>query len=183
MPLPETPDGLVRAARDGDRAALEALVTAWMPQVLRWCARLSGPGVDAPDVAHEVFLVVVKRLGTLRAPERFGSWLFGIARRVTAAHTRRAARAPLAEAVPDLPDRRAGRWPELSASAELVRRALDALSAEQREIFVLIEIEGHTSVEVAALLDLPEGTVRSRLRRGRRRFREAATALMQGAEG
>lgn len=183
MPLPDTPTALVERAQRGEREALERLVRAWMPQVLRWCARLSGPGVSPQDAAHEVVLVMMQRLDSLRSAPHFGGWLFGIARRVCAAHTRKAARAPVAEATRDLPDARAGRWPELSATAQLVQRALGALSEDQREVFVLIELEGHTAVEVARLLDLPEGTVRSRLGRGRERFREAARVAMQGAAG
>lgn len=183
MPLPDTPIELIERAQRGDRAALEQLVRAWMPQVLRWCARLTGPEVDAADAAHEVFLVVMQRLRALRSAAHFGGWLFGVTRRICVRQGQRARREPATEAPADLPDRRAGRWPELSASAQLVRRALQALTEEQREVFVLIELEGHTAPEVARLLDVPEGTVRSRLGRGRERFRAAALSALQGAAG
>src|SRR5690349_13526144 len=101
----EDDDRLVRAAQDDTPGALDRLCTWWLPVVLGWTTRLGGPRVDPEDAAHDVFLVVFRRIGELERPEAFQSWLFGIARRVIAGHRRRAwLRRWLPGGVPDTAD-------------------------------------------------------------------------------
>lgn len=168
----------VRAARAGDSLALQALMGRSLPCVLQWCARMGGPRVDAEDAAHDVMVVVLTRLHTLSEPELFGPWLFGITRRVLASHRRRR----LFESwIPDM--LRAGSDADPHAQAELsdlgrrVQSALDALSVDHREVLVLIDVEERTEREVADLLSLPIGTVRSRVHRARQAFLGVARRL------
>lgn len=161
----------VRAARAGDSEALQALMGRSLPCVLQWCARMGGPRVDAEDAAHDVMVVVLTRLHTLAEPELFGPWLFGITRRVLASHRRKRM---FESWIPDL--LRAGSDSDPHARAEMsdlgrrVQSALDALSVDHREVLVLIDIEERTEREVADLLSLPVGTVRSRVHRARQSF-------------
>lgn len=157
---------LVSAARTGDPAALDALVRTWSPTVLRWCARLGGGRIDAEDAAHDVFERVFRKLPGLRDPEAFPAWLFQTTRGVLAQHRRRAwvrrwigplLYEPAAAEVHD---------PEVAD----VHAALDALAPELREVVVLHDVEGRSDAEVAALLAIPLGTVKSRLRRARAGF-------------
>lgn len=184
------PTALVEATQRRVPGAAESLVDAWLPEVLSWCARLGGPGVDAEDAAHDVFVVVLTRLHTLRKPASFPSWLFGITRRVLVKHRRRSwlkswmgDAEGVASQAPDPLDRHAD-----AETMRQVREALETLPAAQREVLVLCDLEERTAIEAAELLGVPLGTVKSRLRHGRQKFKEAAlrrhlAPLAQGSEG
>ena len=81
---------VLRAAADGDVDARARVIDAILPSVMGWCSRLGGQKVDAEDAAHDVCIVTLERLPTLRSPEAFSGWVFGITRRVLAKHRRRA---------------------------------------------------------------------------------------------
>jgi len=171
----------IAAAQRGERGAREVLMDAWLPVVLGWCVRLGGPSVDPEDAAHDVMIIVITRLDRLQNLESFRSWLFGITRRVLASHRRRAwvrRWVPGAEIV-DAPD--PGPAPDdqhaLSELSRGVQRAVDKLPALQREVLVLCDVEEYTDEEVAALLGIPVGTVKSRLRLARKKFRRAAQRM------
>jgi RNA polymerase sigma factor (sigma-70 family) len=165
---------LVEQAIAGDDVALSQLLDRWLPVVLRWCNRLAGPKVDPEDAAHDAMIVVLRRLPELRAPEAFASWLYGIVRRTLAGHRRKAwVRRWVPGVTPaDQPDPTAGpdRQHELSELARDVQAALEELSPKLREILVLCEVEDLTDEEAAALLAIPVGTAKSRLRLARKRF-------------
>lgn len=180
MPRFEDPV-LVNAARRGDPYAVDRLARVWLPIVLGWCARLGGPRVDPEDAASEVMIVMLNRLDSVRDPVRFDAWMFQVTRRVLAAQRRRAwiARwlpgatwdtAP--DPGPDPAD--VASWSETSSR---VREALESMSAPQREVFVLCDVEEHTDEEAAAILQVPLGTVKSRLKVARDKFRRAAIRL------
>lgn len=170
---------LIRAVLDDDPVARERLLDTFVPLVLQWCTRLGGPYVDAEDAAQDVFLVVLTRLDSLRDPSAFRPWLFGITRRVLAKHRRRVW---LKRWVGEVPPSTASdeRAPdELAAShraSARVHAALDRLPGAQREVIVLCDLEGRSATEAAELLGVPPGTVKSRLRLGRTKFRQEVDA-------
>lgn len=158
------------AVQAGDPAALEVLFAEWLPVILQWCRRLGGPRVDADHAAQDVALVVLSKLHTVHGPEVLPSWLFGVTRRVLAQHRRRAW---VKRWIPGVdvdrtlassnPEADLGRQELLSA----VRDAVDALPASLREVVVLCDLERRPQAEVAEIVGLPLGTVKSRLRRAR----------------
>ena len=178
---------LVRSGPDWARvqarepAALEALFTEWMTTILQWCRRLGGPKVVAEQAAQEVLLVVLRKVHTVRAAEAFPTWAYAVTRRVLAQQRRRAwvrrwdpgarvdTNAPVGNDVADA---------EARERARLTRQAVDALPDSLREVLVLCELEGLPQQEVAELLSLPLGTLKSRLRRARSAF--AAIARERG---
>jgi RNA polymerase sigma-70 factor (ECF subfamily) len=167
----------VEDARRGDAAARERLVDRWLPTVLQWCARLGGPKVDAEDAAHDVMVIVLTRLDGVRETEHFSSWLFGVTRRVLASHRRVAwVRRWMPGIMPEAIDPTAGpaQRSELSETSRRVQSALEELPEAQREVLVLCDLEDRTDTEVAAMLQIPVGTARSRLRLARERFRRSA---------
>ena len=169
LPVPGHGDG-------GD--AREAIFREWLPVVLRWCGRLGGPHVDPEDAAHDVLITVLTRMHTLRDPAAFPSWVYGITRRTLAWHRRKAwVKRWVPGLDPDVPSSEEA--PEgLVASRELRQRVqalLEQLPAELREVLVLCDLEERPDEAVAALLGLPTGTVKSRLRRARQRFALIAT--------
>jgi len=175
---------LVRQAQQEAPGALDRLCDVWLPVVLGWTTRLGGPRIDPEDAAHDVFLVVFRRIGDVERVEAFKSWLFGITRRVIAAHRRRAwLRRWLPGAVPDVVSGAAdpGRRAEQTQTADQVWNALLALPDHHREVLVLCDLEERADSEVAELLRVPKGTVKSRLRRARLALREGMTDLFDGS--
>lgn len=159
---------LLQAVVAGNESARRALIQAWGPTVLAWCARLGGPGIDAEDAAQEVVLHLLDALPALSDARAFPAWLFRITRTVLARERRQAW----------VRRRRPGAPPDISslddpyrdALAADVRAALEAMPQTLREVLVLCEVEARTDKEAAALLGIPPGTLKSRLRRARQAF-------------
>ena len=170
---------------EGHGSSQDALFEAWLPVVLRWCVRLGGPKVDAEDAAHDVLVTALTRLHTLRNPDDFPAWLFGITRRTLAWHRRRAwVKRWVPGLVPEVTETRPS--PERAvASQELgvrVQEVLSELPLDLREVLILCDLEERPDESVALLLGIPAGTVKSRLRRARRQFTEAAIAAGLGPD-
>lgn len=170
------PTELVAQAVAGDPRALDALFEQCLPVVLSWCKRLGGPRVDPEDATHDVMVVVLDRIDGLERPEAFGSWLFTTTRRVLSTHRKRAW---IRRWLPGKdPDEHAARDAGLEGR-DLARRlqaVLDELPLAQREVLILHDLDGHSDQAVADLLGVPKGTVKSRLRLGRRKLRDLAEA-------
>lgn len=166
---PTTPNfvATVRAAQRGDAMALHELLDLVTPYVRRFCGPIALQ--DAPDAAQETLMVVLRRLGSLREPAAFFGWVRVIAVREAVRVARSASRAIPAE-LPDLP---APGDPELAAD---IADVLNRLAPEQRAVLVLRDIEGLDEQRASELLEIPTGTVRSRLFRARSRFRQAWAA-------
>lgn len=165
-----------------------ALFDAHAPFLLRTVQRLSGSGPHVDDVVQEVFLVAHRRRHEIAGGADVRGWLYRVAQNLVRRHGRSIARQqrlqnkyraehPEVDSV-DGPDRGAGRREQ----AELVRRLVIRLPLKLREVFVLYELEAFSAVDIARLIDVPENTVRSRLRLARERFR-ALWAEALRAEG
>ncbi|MEO0601329.1 MAG: sigma-70 family RNA polymerase sigma factor [Myxococcota bacterium] len=180
MPLPDFDPSLVAAATH-DSGARDRLLSAWLPVVLGWCTRLAGPDVDAEDLAHDVCLKVIRRLGQLRDPVAFPAWIYRITRDVV--RKRRERRARWFDLQWRLP--RPGIVPPPDADQALGRvvlRLLQRLPEAQREVVVLCLVEERSREEAAFVLGIPVGTVKSRLRLGTARFRDLAIESGLAAE-
>jgi RNA polymerase sigma-70 factor, ECF subfamily len=176
---------LARAALADEPGAVDHLARAWLPHVHAWCHRLGGPRVDGQDAAHEALIAMCRNLKRAQSAEVFPSWLFGVCRRVVANHRRLAwfrRWAPSPAAEPAHPGWSPERTTEARQAADLVWKALDRLSAEQREVLVLCELEERSGPEAAELLGVPLGTVKSRLRLAREGFRKQIEASGQTVE-
>lgn len=184
---PESTDPhLLTAASAGDLRARDALVRAWLPKVLAWCERLGGSSIDADDAAQDAMMVFVRRLGGIGGIEQVGPWLYGVTRKVLAAHRRRAfVRRWLPGVFVDRADPAPGADQHVlrSEAARQVQVIVDAMPFEQREVFVLCDVEGHTDVAAAALIGAPLGTIKSRLRLARARFQRSADEVREPAFG
>jgi len=129
--------------------------------VYRFCARRVG--VDrASDVAQETFLTAHKVLHKFRGDSSLSTWLFGIANNECRRECRRSRIEPnILDIDPSYTV--TGESENTIVDRELLRQALGKLSAEHREVVMLHEIDGLTYEEVASILDVPVGTVKSRL--------------------
>lgn len=154
---------LVRAAQGGSTMAMQELLTHLTPYVGRLCGPIALD--DGPDAAQNTLVTVLRDLRQLREPAALHGWVRTIAVREAVRMAQRARRAVPAE-LPDLP---AVGDPQLAAD---VRDVLDRLSPEHRAVLVLRDLEGMDETAAAALLAIPAGTVKSRLHRARRSFRQ-----------
>lgn len=160
---------LIRQARRGDIDAYNALIARWEKRVYNYLLKLVGDREDALDLAQEVFLKAWQALRKLDDVERFSPWLFRIAHNEAYSLLRRSR--PQRE----VEDQPAGEGYQRLYPAEwslAVRRALDSLTAEQREAVVLKVYEGFKFEEMAAILDEPVSTVKSRLYTALERLKE-----------
>lgn len=148
--------------------AFDELLARYGPRVYAFCCRLAGAEA-AEDLAQEVWLAVYRALPKFRGQSKPTTWLFGIAVRVHGKQRRRRrvetvteqAAAELADGDP-APDQRL-LADELAAK---VREAIDRLPPGQREVVHLRQLEGLAYAEIAEVLKIPVGTVRSRLHHG-----------------
>jgi len=187
LTLPPEDPLRITAARAGDGDAWTGLVRAWGPAVLSWCRYQGGGAPDPEDAAHEVFIRLFRRIHRLRDPSRFRSFLYGITRRVISEHRRRAWWRRWAPGEAAAPARDGGHDPEarcaLNEAARGIEEALARVPARFREVLVHCDVEGRAPAEVAALLGVSANTVRSRLARGRARFRLEAARRGVSVEG
>ena len=153
---------LVRGAQRGDPAAVDALVRELSPYVGRICGAIALD--DGDDAVQETFIAVLRGLRGLREPAALHGWVRRIAVReaVRQTHGRPVGAAEIDAAAP---------LPDLDAVLD-VRAALASLRPEHRAVLVLRDLDGLSEAEVAELLSVPEGTVKSRLHRARAAAKE-----------
>ncbi len=169
---------LVGLAQQGDARAFEALVVKYQRRIARHVARYLKSAADVEDAVQEVFIRVYRGLKSFRGESQFYTWLFRIATNVALRHL---ARKPndvlLGDESPE--ERAAGFEPGISDSAqpertamaaqiaEAVHKAMAKLQPQLAEPLVLYEVENKSYAEIAAMLDIPIGTVRTRIFRAR----------------
>lgn len=180
-------DGGAPLAWPEDPARLVAMAQRHYALIARSLRRLGIAEQGVDDAAQQVFVLAAEKIAVIE-PGRERAFLFQTALRIAMAVRRNCARrreAMLAEEMDDFVDPRP--LPDALAEAARRRRALDelldALPMDLRTVFVLYEIEELDSPEIASLLDIPVGTVASRLRRARGAFRRASERLKRRLEG
>lgn len=145
--------------------------------VWRVIARLGVRSADVEDAVQDVFVVAHRRLATLNAPP--ATWLTGIAVKVAHDYRRRDVRKPSSSLEPAKNEPDGAKWPDEIAeqrdALDHALRLLDRMPADQRDVFVLAELEQLTAPEIAAATQVPVNTVYSRLRLARARFNELVT--------
>jgi RNA polymerase sigma-70 factor, ECF subfamily len=160
------------ASSEVDRGRLEQIFNDHHATVWRALRRRGLPPEAAEDATQETFLLAAERLDDI-PPDRERSFLIGAALRVAHTLGRKTVRWELDE---DMDQRLSANRDtgETRADAQLCELVLSKVDPELGEVFVLYEIEGLTSPEIAELLEIPLGSVASRLRRAREQFRAAA---------
>lgn len=151
---------------EADAIDVQTLVAEHYAAVFRYAYRLCGNPVDAEDLTQQVFLSAQRKLDQLRAADAARAWLYAILRNCFLA-SRRPGATPLNGAEPrweDVPDEAA---PPEVIDRELLQRALDALPDDYRLILLMYYYEDYSYREIAERLELPIGTVMSRLSRAK----------------
>lgn len=163
------------------KPAFEELYEAHVDRIWSFLGRLGVPDRWVDDATQETFLIAHRQFEAFRGESTLKTWLHGIALRVAKDYRRRESRrgGPWVQLSASLPDEQ--RSPHDAASTReelsLALRLLDQLEPNQRTVFVLVEFEGFTSVEVAALTSANVNTVSTRLRAARLRFNSLVAAL------
>ncbi|HEV8572285.1 MAG TPA: sigma-70 family RNA polymerase sigma factor [Actinomycetota bacterium] len=169
---------LVERARVGDPQAYDELFRRHRDRVARVAYLLLGDADQAQDAAQEAFLVGWQDLRRLREPERFRAWVTGIAVNLCRRRRRAAARASIAAAT-ESEAPAASDEGEAAAIRVAVGRAVDALPRHMREVVVLRFYCEFAEAEIAEVLGIAAGTVKSRLGRARARLAGALQAVME----
>jgi len=175
--LDQDPSLVSRCLR-GDESAWEDLVRVHSRRVYGLCYRFTNSGSESQDLTQEVFLRVFRTLSSFRAAEgSFGTWLARLTRNLLIDHYRRTRQDRVTDSLDDqlpvigdssasgasLPDQAvAGR-----EASELLQAALQKLSPDLREAVILRDFQEMEYREIAQVLAIPEGTVKSRINRGR----------------
>lgn len=179
---------MVRGARDGHEAALRELVRRYERPVFSLIYRMVRDRALAEDLAQETFIKVLNAIKTYKPEYKFSSWIFKIANNAAIDHLRRrqldtmsldgspSARSPeeMLASAPQLGDRGESPLQEIE-SRELglaIERAISRLRPEYRSCILLRHVEGHSYEEIAQMLDLPLGTVKTYIHRARNELRE-----------
>jgi RNA polymerase sigma factor (sigma-70 family) len=164
---------------DAKDEALTAAIVAELPRLRRHAVYLLYSHVDAEDLVQDCLEAALSKKASLQDPAKLRSWLFSILNNLFLMRLRANARRKQALPIEDFADSLAASTsPEDRDMARDLARAMAKLSAEHRQILLLLNVEGYGYQEVADSLGIPIGTVMSRLARARLRLR----ALLGGDE-
>lgn len=181
-------DLLLEAFRQGKPGAFDGIVRAHQDRVYAFCARMLSDREEAMDVAQEVFLSAYRNLDGFREEARLSTWLLKIAanrclNRIRQRATRASREVRLFESEtqdgdapafqPPAPEEiRPDRVVENRELGRILAEALARLDPDSRWILLLSDVEGFTNEEIAAMAEIPLGTVKSRLHRARMTLRK-----------
>jgi RNA polymerase sigma factor (sigma-70 family) len=173
----------------GDEACFDALMHRYGPMVYGICRRVLGRAQDAEDAFQTTFLVLVRKAAKLRRRDAVGNWLYGVAYRTALQARSRAARRrhKEAEVLPMASEESTADSAGRSELLDLLDRELSRLPDKYRAPIILCELMGKTKKQAAEELRCPEGTISSRLARGRDMLRKrlsrhgSALAVVSGA--
>ncbi len=178
---------LLERCRQGDALAWEAFVRQFQRRVYSIAAGYASHADEATDLAQDIFVRLYETRGRWAPPDAFLPWLVRVARNVCLDGLRRKKARPPAEDIPaDEMLNLASRGPapdtalDTSRSRQLVWRALQSLGSLSREVILLKEIQGLSLQDIAAMLHVPVGTVKSRSSRARLELAESVLALERG---
>ncbi len=151
----------IKRIRNGDRAAFEKLVRRYEDRLFETVLRLMGNKEDAQDVVQEAFIQAFQSLHTYRRDSQFFTWLYRIGYNVAVSHKRKQRADPAQSSSLLTPQ-----------DERQIQEALKQLSPEHKEVIVLKDIDGLNYEEIAKILGLSVGTLRSRLHQARLELRK-----------
>ena len=174
----------VKKAARGDASAFESLVLHYQGQIYRLCFRMTGNSEDAQDMTQEAFLKAWKNLSTFQFDSAFSTWLYRLASNCCLDLLRSMKRKPTVSLTAETEDEDGeiidvaddAPSPEeeaiVSQERDDLRKALALLDDEQRQILILRVVNDLSYTEIAEVLNIKEGTVKSRLSRARDNLRK-----------
>ncbi len=174
---------LVTAAQGGDRGALDQLLRRHYDRVQAVCRRITGHEADAADAAQDAMIAIVRNLDRFDGRSSFGTWAYRIATNASLDELRRRKRRAVPTSDDDnnnphaeVADPDSGRRIDAIGDHMALGLALRSLSDEYRLPVVLRDVADLDYAEIAEVLDIPAGTVKSRIARGRAALAKALSA-------
>ncbi len=163
---------MVAAAQGGDRFALDQLLRRHYDRIHAVCRRVAGGTRDADDACQEALIKIVRNLPRFDGRSSFGTWAYRIATNASLDELRKRQRRPSLHSVdeahrPETVDPDADAYTERFPDRLVLDDALDQLSEDLRIAVVLRDVADLDYAEIAEVLDVPVGTVKSRISRGR----------------
>jgi RNA polymerase sigma-70 factor (ECF subfamily) len=162
---------LIREAQEGNHSAFEMIVRRYEKRVLAIAYQIIGNAHDAQDVGQEVFIRLYRFLPQFRRSKQFFTWLYRITVNVCFDHLKKEKRrqtVPLDDYNSTKSESFAAGTDPVSGEIEnIIMNLLDQISVPQKTVFVLREMEAFSTKEIAYIMDIPHGTVRSHLHRAR----------------
>ena len=162
-----------------ERDAFAAIVERYQPIVYRWIMGMVSDRDDAEDIMQEVFVIVYQKFGTFRGESSFDGWLYRITHRVAHRLRRKTSRRmilrtrPKARPTSEVYITDPGGRVDREQAVSLIHGAMEQLPERQREVFDLVDLQGHTPVEAAAMLDMKPVSVRANLFKARASIRRS----------
>lgn len=180
---------LIQRILQGDSAAYEEIVRCYQQRLFNTMVHILGSREDAEDVVQESFVQAYLKLSTFQGNSAFYTWLYRISFNIAISHRRRRKKVhsidQVREDIGSEPVDRAegpGHRMEQQENVRQVHAALEKLSDEHRDVLVLRELEGMDYDHIADVLELPVGTVRSRLHRARTHLKECLEVMIAQSE-
>ena len=164
---------LLLQCRRGDPDAFARLTRVWERRLLYYIRRIVATEEDAWDVLQEVWLRVWRKVSGIRETSSFRAWVYAVAHNSAISHARHETRVDeLHESAP-VPDADDSAPTFDNDDAARIHRALDRLGPQQRQVLTLFFLEEFSQAEIAEILAIPKGTVKSRLYHARQALRSA----------
>jgi len=168
---------LLQRCLTGENSAWEGLLKVYTRKIYSFCYRFTGRAEEAEDLTQEVFIKVFQTLRSFDAAQgSFSTWLHRVARNHLVDHYRRTKKDRITDSIDDdlgtieekpSPGSGPAAHVEDRERKELIQRALDRLSPDLREAVVLRDLHDLDYLEISQVLGVPQGTVKSRINRGR----------------
>ena len=174
-------DELVNRAGAFDEQALGQIYDAYFERLYRYAYRFVGDAESAQDIASEALQRLLEALRDGRAPNHLGAWLYRVAHNLAMDQHRQRPAGGIVSLEPDLdqPDEADTEADsEQRLAQEKVRQALERLTPEQQNVVVLKFMEGYSNAEVGALMNKPEGAIKSLQHRALAALKRAFTGLL-----
>lgn len=182
-------DALIASCVQGDRKSQVVLFDTYKAKVHGIAWKMLGPKFDIDDVVQEVFINLFESLPTFKGLCTIDTWIYRLSLKICTDQLRRKYRKRQVEITSDggeaqnfTPDDSPDAQVPLVERKEFheqVRRALDRLSAEKKEVLVLFEMEGKSIEEISLILSKPTGTIKSRLFHGRNEMKQSLKRYME----
>ena len=172
---------LVEAARNGDRAAMERLLRTHHDRIFAVCRRITGNDADAADASQDALIAIVRHLDRFDGRSAFGTWAYRIATNASLDELRRRSRRPVvvhddlasSDRHRSVIDQSSNTRIDAVADRDLIDGALGGVPDDFRIPLVLRDVADLDYSEIAAVLEIPIGTVKSRIARGRAALAQA----------
>lgn len=188
---PDDIEALIQRCLRGDQAAWERIVRLHWRRVFNVAYKFVGKHDEAEDLAQDIFIKIFKSLGTYDRRAHFQTWLVSVSRNLCIDHYRSVRKerqtidrdVDAGELTPAAPGQNAYQALEQADRVELLRKAMAELPPTLREAVVKRDLQELSYQEIADQLNLPEGTVKSRINRGRTELARQVQRIRSEDEG